>query len=215
MLNNVKITRTTHFATGVRTITCEMFLTAPVEEYFKREIFPHFAEVAQGMHRPIGNQIQYYSFSLNDEYAFNQAVDQAVPFLQRQLKEINSTIVLVDDDPDDQDLVSNLLHEFSPESVIKSLNNGEELLQALQQWAVLPTLILLDLNMPRMNGLEALERIRTEERYRALPIIILTTSENPQHRQRAKELQANGYTIKPATINDFNRLILDIKQQWL
>lgn len=96
MINNIKVTRTTHLATGVQVITCEMYLTAPVQHYFQQAIFPHFPEVSQGTQRLIGSQVHYYCFTLNDEQAFNQAVAQASPMLQQQLREFNDPVTLVD-----------------------------------------------------------------------------------------------------------------------
>ncbi|RYF65784.1 MAG: response regulator [Cytophagaceae bacterium] len=124
-------------------------------------------------------------------------------------------IYLVDDDEDDQFLVQSLIKQHSPEAVVDILEDGEALIQALDQTANLPTLVLLDLNMPRMNGMEALERIRANEAYADLPIIILTTSDSEHDRQKALQLQASDYLVKPGSGSQMNQLVSAIKHDWL
>ncbi|MBO0952118.1 response regulator [Fibrella forsythiae] len=124
-------------------------------------------------------------------------------------------IYLVDDDEDDQFLVQHLIKEHSPEAVVDILEDGEALIQALDQTDKLPNLVLLDLNMPRMNGMEALERIRANEAYNDLPIIILTTSDSEQDRKKALQLQASDYLVKPGSGYQMNQLVSAIKQNWL
>ncbi|NEU70198.1 response regulator [Spirosoma agri] len=124
-------------------------------------------------------------------------------------------ILLVDDDEDDQFLVQQVIKQYSPDSSIDVLGDGEQLLDALEQSPRLPDLVLLDLNMPRMGGLEALGHIRANEAYEHLPIIILTTSDSSQDRQQAQRLQATDYLVKPGNTQQMNQLVLAIKRQWL
>lgn len=122
---------------------------------------------------------------------------------------------MVDDDEDDQFMIRQVLAEHTPMASIQVLTDGEALLTALSQAATLPHLVLLDLNMPRMGGLEALQRIRANQTYAGLPIIVLTTSDNVDDRARAQALKADGYLVKPPTIPQLNQLILAVKQRWL
>lgn len=124
-------------------------------------------------------------------------------------------IFVVDDDEDDQFMICQVLAEHAPLANIEVLADGEALLLALSQVTLLPHLVLLDLNMPRMGGLEALERIRSDQAYSSLPIIVLTTSDSITDRADAQALKADGYFVKPPTILQLNQLILAVKQQWL
>ncbi|GAB3936095.1 hypothetical protein GCM10028804_55980 [Larkinella terrae] len=93
--------------------------------------------------------------------------------------------------------------------------NGEELLTALETARVLPSLVLLDINMPIMDGLEALKIVRSNTQFNTLPIVIWTTSSHEVDRNRAFALGANGFITKPDTIQEYNRLVLDLRRNWL
>ncbi|UHG94367.1 response regulator [Spirosoma oryzicola] len=124
-------------------------------------------------------------------------------------------IFVVDDDEDDQFMIHQALAEHIPLVTIDVFADGEALLRSLSQASMLPHLVLLDLNMPRMGGLEALEHIRSNQLYTGLPVIMLTTSDSAEDRARAQALKADGYFVKPSTVSHLNQLILTVKQQWL
>ena len=124
-------------------------------------------------------------------------------------------VFLVDDDEDDQFLLQQVFQQYSPESTLRLLNNGVELIDALETTSQLPTLVLLDLNMPYMSGFEALEAIRKNSRYNSLPIVILTTSDQPVDQQRAIQLGANGFITKPTLLADYGQVVLKLRKDWL
>jgi CheY-like chemotaxis protein len=124
-------------------------------------------------------------------------------------------VFVVDDDEDDQFLIQHVFGHHSPECRINSIMNGVELLDALAAVELLPALVLLDLNMPVMGGLEALALIRKEPKYDSLPVVILTTSNQTIDQQRALELGANGFVTKPLLLQEYNQLILTLRKQWL
>ncbi|MCX6215733.1 response regulator [Spirosoma sp.] len=121
----------------------------------------------------------------------------------------------VDDDEDDRFLLQQVFRQYSPECEIKPLDNGEELLEALAATPVLPSLILLDLNMPIMGGFEVLRSIRQEPIYDSIPVVILTTSDQSTDRHMASELKADGFIPKPPTLKQLNQIVLELKQNWL
>ncbi|MCK8494829.1 response regulator [Spirosoma sp. RP8] len=98
---------------------------------------------------------------------------------------------------------------------MKSFFNGQELLNALAVTTRLPKLVLLDLNMPFMGGLEALAFLRKDAKYDTMPIVILTTSDNYADKQRATELKANDFFTKPGAIDELNQLLLKLRHKWL
>jgi len=128
---------------------------------------------------------------------------------------MNNYMLIVDDDDDDQFLLQQIFKKHSPDTTVEGLGNGEELLQSLVESQCLPRLVLLDINMPLMDGLEALQHIRSRTEYETLPIVMLTTSNRESDRQRANELNANGYFVKPGSLEDINQVVLTLKQQWL
>lgn len=127
----------------------------------------------------------------------------------------NHLVFHVDDDEDDRFLLQQVFQQYSHESEIIPLANGEELLSTLAETVVLPSLILLDLNMPIMGGFEALRLIRQNCRYDSIPIVILTTSDQSTDRQMATELKANGFVPKPPTLKQLNLVVLELRKIWL
>ncbi|QHV93767.1 response regulator [Spirosoma endbachense] len=121
---------------------------------------------------------------------------------------------IVDDDEDDKYLFEIAFKQLIPPVSIKLFNDGEELLPALIQHDSLPSLIILDLNMPRVNGFEALQQLRAEPAFQKIPVIVLTTSSDYCDRERAKQLGANGFLTKPPTMELTLKLFNQLVQEW-
>lgn len=117
------------------------------------------------------------------------------------------TILMADDDPDDQLLTRDALGECRLRNEIRFVNDGVELLDYLRNRDPFadpaqfprPGLILLDLNMPRMDGREALRQIRADRKLKAIPVVILTTSQAHEDVVRSYELGVNSFIRKPVT----------------
>ncbi|MEP6514278.1 MAG: response regulator [Parafilimonas sp.] len=105
-------------------------------------------------------------------------------------------ILLVDDDADDQFIFKDAISEI--ESGIECIiaNNGLEALVNLKTSHPAPSLIFLDLNMPLMNGFECLERIKQDNQYKQIPVIILTTSDSPVDQKHTQQLGAETFFTK-------------------
>ncbi|WP_460639979.1 response regulator [Larkinella harenae] len=127
----------------------------------------------------------------------------------------NSCVYVVDDDEDDQFLLQQAFGQHSPGCELKMLSNGQQLLDALEDSTQLPALVLLDLNMPFMGGFEALAQIRDIPAYDSLPVVILTTSSQPDDRQRAHQLGANGFVTKPFLLQEYSQLMILLRQKFL
>lgn len=102
------------------------------------------------------------------------------------------------------------------------VSNGEECLEYLERRGAYsdpassprPGILLLDINMPRMDGLETLQRIRANEQLRSLPVVMLTTSKAEEDRMRSYELGANAYIVKPIGFDNFAEAIRTINLFW-
>jgi CheY-like chemotaxis protein len=134
----------------------------------------------------------------------------------------DGVILLVEDNPDDVLLTRRALRKnrFANEVVVAA--DGQEALDYLfgdGKWAgqtsVLPQVILLDLNMPRVDGLEVLRRIRAEERTRLLPVVILTSSKEERDLLRGYSLGANSYVRKPVDFEEFVEAARQLGVYWL
>lgn len=121
---------------------------------------------------------------------------------------------LVDDDDDDRFLLSQALKELRVRVLLKELSDGEQVLPALKEATALPHLMLLDLNMPRLNGFDVLAQLRTMARYRDLPIIILTTSASKEDEARSLALGASEFLTKPASLPALVRLLKRLLTSW-
>lgn len=125
-------------------------------------------------------------------------------------------LMLVEDNPADVFLIQTAL-ELSDIVVELSVAwNGQDALEQLQQLSdeQQPNLILLDLNMPRMNGFELLAAVRADPALAHLVVVMLTTSNAPADIKRAYALQANSYLSKPVNLEEFLHLIELLKAYW-
>lgn len=111
-------------------------------------------------------------------------------------------IALAEDDAEDLFLILRALRRLRPGLAIRTARDGVELLEQLRSCAPaqLPALLLVDLNMPRMDGRELLRALRGEPRLAAIPVVVLTTSVEPEDRRRAAALGTAGYLSKPDSL---------------
>ena len=132
------------------------------------------------------------------------------------------TILMADDDQDDQLLMEEALLEGFPVSRLYFVSDGEELLEYLYgqgQYedpvkAPRPDLILLDLNMPKKDGREALKEIKTHPKLRHIPVVIFTTSYSAADVTRTYELGANSFVTKPVTFEQLVDVIQTMSKYW-
>ncbi|NRA54029.1 MAG: response regulator [Gammaproteobacteria bacterium] len=131
-------------------------------------------------------------------------------------------IHMCDDDPDDQLLVSDALEEARLGNPIDFTNNGKELFQYLNREGKyshlvdqpLPGLILLDLNMPIMDGREVLAKIKQHERFRSIPIIVLTTSKAEADIARTYDMGVNSFIMKPVSFESLVDMVKSVTDYW-
>jgi CheY-like chemotaxis protein len=132
------------------------------------------------------------------------------------------TILMADDDPDDCLLVKRAFKTSKLCNDLRFVNDGEDLMDYLYQrgkykepgQAPRPGLILLDLNMPRKDGREALKEIRTDATLREIPVVVLTTSKDEEDILRSYNLGANSYITKPVTFEGLVEVIKSLGKYW-
>ena len=127
------------------------------------------------------------------------------------------SILLVEDNEDDVILVLRALRKAGVSAPVEVMRDGEEAIRHLNgiDAGTLPTLVLLDLKLPRRNGHEVLEWIRAHPRLAMLPVVILTTSAEQIDVRRAYELGANSYLRKPGNPQETIDLLRSIGLYWL
>ena len=132
------------------------------------------------------------------------------------MKSNTRLIYIVDDDPDDRQIILDAFLEKSPQIDYAFIENAETLLDTLySSEAELPALILLDLNMPGMLGLQALKEIRASRQFSQIPIIVLTTSTLQQDRKTSYELGASCFLRKPDSFTELVEITDCIVKLWL
>ncbi|MGC1214926.1 MAG: response regulator [Micromonospora sp.] len=126
-------------------------------------------------------------------------------------------ILVVDDDPGDVLMIEEALEDSDVDKVIDVVNDGQEAMEFLRQEgrhtdARRPDVILLDLNMPRMDGRQVLGEVKQDEDLRTIPIVVLTTSNADTDIVGSYTLQANAYVTKPIDLDDFNDVVRRIDE---
>lgn len=132
-------------------------------------------------------------------------------------------ILLVEDNPDDEELTRLALQESNLTNQLFVVRDGQEALEWLfcqgqhanREPCFVPSLILLDLKLPKKTGLEVLEAIRNNERTRRMPVVILTSSKEEQDVMRGYDLGANSYIQKPVDFEQFTQAIRQLGVYWM
>lgn len=134
-----------------------------------------------------------------------------------------TVVIIAEDDPDDRLLIKDAIKEASSKKVdVYFVQDGAEMLDYLYHRgkysstsdAPWPELVLLDLNMPKKNGMEVLAEIKNDPALRAIPVVVLTTSHSPEHVQRSYELGGNGFVTKPSSFIELVELMKGIEGYW-
>lgn len=128
------------------------------------------------------------------------------------------TILLVEDNADDEQLTLRAMRQSDVPNLIRVARDGAEAIDALFGAAStgrLPDLVLLDLKLPKVSGLEVLQRIRSESKTKALPIVVLTSSDEERDIVESYNLGANSYIRKPVDFDEFIDAVRQLGLYWL
>ncbi len=129
---------------------------------------------------------------------------------------------VVEDNPDHFEIIKRFLRRNNPACQIRWLKNGAEALDYFnrmetddEQEEAMPDVVLLDLRLPGVSGLEILRRIKLSQRTKGLIVIVLSSSQHPKDIAAAYGSYANSYVIKPSSLEDLSRLFALINQYWI
>jgi two-component system, response regulator len=143
--------------------------------------------------------------------------------VNREVDVTQKYVLLVEDNPDDVDLTLRAFKKSHLLNEVVVASDGVEALHYLFDHGsagglnpgLLPQLILLDLNLPRIGGLDVLRRIRADERTRLLPVVVLTTSKEEQDVTQSYSLGANSYIRKPVDFIQFSQAVQQLGLYWM
>lgn len=135
----------------------------------------------------------------------------------------DKVILLVEDNPDDEMLTLRAFRKGNILNKVVVARDGAEALDYLfgtgsysgRDTSILPQVVLLDLKLPKVDGLEVLRRIRTDERTRLLPVVVLTSSDEESDIVESYSLGANSYVRKPVDIGQFSEAVCQLGLYWL
>lgn len=121
-------------------------------------------------------------------------------------------ILLVEDDPDDIELLQEVFFDNAIPFLMETIKQGDKVLPYLEICQTFPDVIVLDLNLPRMDGKEILVSLKTSERFRAIPVVIMTTSSARDDADFCHEAGADRFFTKPSTVEEFNATAIAIAE---
>jgi two-component system, response regulator len=135
----------------------------------------------------------------------------------------DNVILLIEDNPDDVELIQRSLRQSKIKNELIVLRDGAEALDWFTRtgdWAdrdpdIDPALILLDIRLPRIDGLEVLRRLRKDENWATAPVVILTSSQEEEDLFRSYQLGANSYVRKPISFTEFSEAVREVGVYWL
>lgn len=132
-------------------------------------------------------------------------------------------IILVEDNPYDAMLTIRALKGHNFVNNVTHLNDGVEALDyffgrgafAGRDLSIAPKVVFLDLKMPRLNGMEVLEQIKSDERTKGIPVVVLTSSAEDPDIKRCADLGANSYIVKPVEFENFSKVVAELGFYWV
>lgn len=136
---------------------------------------------------------------------------------------MDNEIILIEDSESDAEIVLRALKKANITNTIKQLMDGEEALDYFfgnqeglgQNILLYPKLIFIDLKMPKVNGLEVIKKLKTNEETRLIPVVVLTSSKEHKDIIEAYKLGVNSYVVKSADYERFSKLVVDTASYWL
>lgn len=132
----------------------------------------------------------------------------------------NNSILLVEDNSDDVLITRRALLKGRVKNTLHVVGDGEKAIKFLRkedeyQKSPTPTLILLDLKMPKLDGFQVLKEIKSDDKLKSIPVTVLTTSDRDKDVEDAYRLGCNSYIVKPVNFENFINTVVKIKEYWL
>jgi two-component system, response regulator len=132
-------------------------------------------------------------------------------------------VLLIEDNPNDAEMTMRALRKHNFANRLLHLKDGAEALDFLfaegehsaRQRELMPKMILLDLKMPKVSGIEVLVKIKADERTKKIPVVMLTSSQEDPDIKRCYELGVNSYVVKPLEFDEFHKVISNLGLYWM
>jgi len=137
--------------------------------------------------------------------------------------DLDAEILIIEDDPNDAEMIFDILKNSGVSNKIQFLEDGAKAIEYIsnviykskKNLLVLPKLIMLDLKLPKINGLEVLRELKSDERSKRIPVVILSSSREESDIKISYDLGVNSYVVKPLIFDEFSNAIGNIASYWL
>jgi two-component system, response regulator len=116
------------------------------------------------------------------------------------------SVSVVEDDPDDREFICAALEDTSSNLNIAAYKSGSEFLKYLSATSQPPQLVLTDIRMPVVSGFDVIRAVKSDARHKHIPVVVISTSANPEDMSAAKELGASGYYVKPFSMQEYSNI---------
>jgi two-component system, response regulator len=124
-------------------------------------------------------------------------------------------VLLVEDNPNDAELTLRALHKRNLGTRVVVARDGVEALEVLERSQLPPKVVLLDLKLPRLSGLEVLKQLKSSERTKSIPVVVLTSSREEPDVAASYRLGVNSYIVKPVDFESFATAVVEVGLYWL
>jgi len=126
-----------------------------------------------------------------------------------------SYILIIDDDADDHVFLRNAIHRFIPDTLVESVYDGQQAMDFLSNCNDIPSVIFLDLNMPRLSGEKTIKLIKENPNLKNIPIVIFTVSRSLVHRVAMLEAGASAFYSKPASQSAVDQIVMEVRDKFM
>lgn len=152
---------------------------------------------------------------ITNDYTIFALTNPLVYQTMNSLKKQPADILIVEDDADDRLLMDFAIEQLTLDVTVLTVPDARDALDYLQTCQRPPSLLITDLNMPYLNGIELLNLIKQSARHRVMPVVILTTSAAEEDRERCYQAGANAFLVKPNRFSEMTGLLNSCVQVWL
>lgn len=172
--------------------------------------------------KPSSKKGMFFLYQINHKRKSWKGMMSKLTLMHNNKTDKQTIILVAEDDADDRFILESAFMECGYQQLLKFVENGVELVEFLQNGDQskhngngYPSIILLDLNMPKKDGRDALKEIKEHQNWKMIPVVVFTTTRNDHDIRRCYELGANSYIVKPVVYAELVSMVKQIRSYWI